>query len=42
MLDPSGTSAWLATEYMPPAWSQTEDRAVNWGTRVLRVATPAP
>ena len=39
VLDPSGHSFWMATEYMPPASSQTADRASNWGTRVLNVAT---
>ena len=37
VLDPAGTSAWLATEYMPPRSSQTLDGARNWGTRVLDV-----
>jgi hypothetical protein len=35
--DPSGTSVWLATEYMPPKSSQTADGLRNWGTRVLEV-----
>jgi hypothetical protein len=38
VLDPSGTSIWLATEYMPPTSSQTPDRLRNWGTRVLNVS----
>jgi hypothetical protein len=38
-LDPSGTSVWLATEYMPPKSSQTTDGVSNWGTRVLDVST---
>ncbi len=37
-LDPSGSSVWLATEYVPPKSSQTEDGVRNWGTRVLDVA----
>jgi len=36
-LDPSGTSVWLATEYVPPKSSQTTDGERNWGTRVLDV-----
>jgi hypothetical protein len=31
-------AAWLATEYIPPASSQTSTRERNWGTRVIRVA----
>jgi hypothetical protein len=38
VLDPSGTSFWLATEYIPPASSQTTDGKTNWGTRVLEVS----
>jgi hypothetical protein len=38
VLDPAGTSAWLATEYVPPKASQTVDGLRNWGTRVLQVA----
>ncbi len=38
VLDPSGNSFWLATEYIPPLSSQTTDRAANWGTRVLEVS----
>jgi hypothetical protein len=38
VLDPSGTSIWLATEYVPPTTSQTPDRLRNWGTRVLNVS----
>ena len=38
VIDPSGNSVWLATEYMPPLSSQTPDRQQNWGTRVLDVA----
>ena len=41
VLDPTGTSVWLATEYVPPLSSQTLDGARNWGTRVFDVpATP--
>ena len=35
VLDPSGNSVWMATEYMPPKASQTTDGLRNWGTRVL-------
>ena len=35
VLDPSGTSVWMATEYIPPKASQTPDGLTNWGTRVL-------
>jgi hypothetical protein len=38
VLDPGGTSVWMATEYMPPKSRQTTDRSRNWGTRMLRVA----
>jgi hypothetical protein len=37
--DPTGTSAWLATEYVPPKSSQTTDGVRDWGTRVLDVGT---
>jgi hypothetical protein len=37
VLDPSGSSVWLATEYVPPKSSQTTDRARDWGTRVMQV-----
>ena len=40
VLDPSGTSMWLATEYVPPKSSQTPDRLTNWGTRVMNVSAP--
>lgn len=40
VLDPSGKGVWAATEYIPPAASQTPDGARNWGTRVYEVATP--
>jgi hypothetical protein len=39
-MDPSGTSIWLATEYVPPKSSQTPDGLRNWGTRVLEVQAP--
>ena len=35
VLDPSGTSVWMATEYIPPKASQTPDGLRNWGTRVF-------
>jgi hypothetical protein len=38
VLDPSGRSFWLATEYVPPKSSQTTDGLTNWGTRVLDVS----
>jgi hypothetical protein len=37
-LDPSADAVWLATEYIPPAASQTSTGRRNWGTRVLEVA----
>ena len=37
VLDPSGTAFWLATEYIPPKPSQTNDGRRNWGTRVMEV-----
>ena len=40
VLDPSGKGVWAATEYIPPATSQTADGRRNWGTRVFEVATP--
>jgi hypothetical protein len=39
VLDPSGKSVWMATEYIPPKASQTPDGLTNWGTRVLNLAT---
>ena len=39
MLDPSGNSIWMATEYIPALSSQTTDGLSNWGTRVLQVST---
>jgi len=38
VMDPSGASVWLATEYIPPLSSQTPDGQQNWGTRVLDVS----
>jgi hypothetical protein len=38
VLDPSGTSVWMATEYVPPKASQTPDGLTNWGTRVMRLS----
>jgi hypothetical protein len=35
VVDPSGSSVWLATEYMPPKASQTANGEADWGTRVL-------
>jgi hypothetical protein len=35
IMDPSGTSVWMATEYVPPTASQTPDGLRNWGTRVF-------
>jgi hypothetical protein len=40
VMDPSGKSIWLATEYVPPKSSQTPDGASNWGTRVMNVSAP--
>ncbi|HEV3102235.1 MAG TPA: hypothetical protein VG426_07830 [Candidatus Dormibacteraeota bacterium] len=37
VLDPKGTSVWMATEYMPPKSSQTTNGRRPWGTRVLQV-----
>jgi len=37
--DPAAEAVWLATEYMPPASSQTLDHKRNWGTRVFEVPT---
>lgn len=39
VVDPDDDSFWLATEYIPPVASQTQDRLRNWGTRVLHVNT---
>ena len=39
IVDPSGESIWLATEYMPPLSRQTVDGLQNWGTRVFEVST---
>ncbi len=38
VVDPSGESIWLATEYIPPLSRQTVDGLRNWGTRVLEVS----
>ncbi len=40
VIDPSATSIWLATEYIPPKSSQTADGTANWGTRVMDVSAP--
>ena len=37
VIDPVADAFWLATEYIPPAASQTTDGALNWGTRVVEV-----
>jgi hypothetical protein len=39
IVDPSGESIWLATEYIPPLSRQTVDGLQNWGTRVIEVST---
>jgi hypothetical protein len=39
IVDPSGESIWLATEYIPPLSRQAVDGLRNWGTRVLEVST---
>jgi hypothetical protein len=36
-IDPNGSALWFATEYIPPAASQTHDGFNNWGTRVFEV-----
>lgn len=38
VLDPATDRFWMATEYMPPASSQTTTGQRNWGTRVLEVS----
>jgi hypothetical protein len=38
VLDPAGDSVWVATEYIPPASSQTTTGRRNWGTRVLQIS----
>ena len=38
IVDPSGESIWLATEYIPPLSRQTVDGLRNWGTRVFEVS----
>jgi len=40
VMDASGKSIWLATEYIPPKSSQTPDGISNWGTRVMNVSAP--
>ncbi len=37
VLDSGSDSVWMATEYVPPASSQTTDGRRNWGTRVIHV-----
>jgi hypothetical protein len=37
VLDPVRDAVWLATEYIPPLFSQTSTRTRNWGTRVMEV-----
>jgi hypothetical protein len=37
VLDPVVDAVWLATEYIPPLFSQTSTRTRNWGTRVMEV-----
>jgi hypothetical protein len=37
-LDSATDTVWLATEYVPPVFSQTTDRMRNWGTEVLQVS----
>jgi hypothetical protein len=39
IVDPAAAAVWLATEYVPSLSSQTADRRLNWGTRVLEVST---
>jgi hypothetical protein len=38
VLDTTADVVWMATEYMPPAASQTADGNNNWGTRVVELA----
>ena len=33
VLDPAGTSVWLATEYVPPKSSRTTDGLRGWARR---------
>ena len=40
VLDPSGASVWMATEYVPPKASQTTDGVRDWGTRVMNLPLP--
>ncbi len=37
VLDPASGIFWMATEYMPPRPSQTQNGRRNWGTRVVAV-----
>ena len=37
-LDPDTNNFWMATEYIPPASSQTLDGLRNWGTGVIEVS----
>jgi hypothetical protein len=38
VLDPDHNTFWMATEYIPPTASQTQDGLRNWGTRVIQIA----
>ena len=38
-LAPNAKAVWMATEYVPPASSQTPDGKRDWGTRVFEVPT---
>jgi hypothetical protein len=39
ILAPKAKAVWMATEYVPPAASQTVDGKRDWGTRVFEVPT---
>jgi hypothetical protein len=39
VMAPNEKAVWLATEYVPPKASQTEDGKRDWGTRVFEVPT---
>jgi hypothetical protein len=39
ILAPNSKAVWMATEYVPPAASQTVDGSRDWGTRVFEVPT---
>jgi len=39
ILAPNAKAVWMATEYVPPASSQTVDGKRDWGTRVFEVPT---